>query len=104
MGASESMDIFLVYICCYFLSINITLPLFYSPQGIRSRLRPYGNALTEIEMNITEKTKVLKPGEESNQKLRDPLKESVMPLDPFIYNEVEFTNLSNDNKILCLRE
>jgi hypothetical protein len=55
-------------------------------------------------LNITEKTRILKPGEESKQKLRDPLKESVMPLDPFIFNEIEFTNLSSENKLICLRE
>ena len=35
---------------------------------------------------------------------RDPVTHPVLPLDPFVYNEVKFINLDTDNKFLCLRE
>ena len=82
-------------------------------QSIRSRLRPFASSTTEVKQTITEKTAKKQQSEEEKEKdaqegdaglLRDPVQQPIIPLDPFLYNEMEFINLSQQQKIICMRE
>ncbi|KAL4230338.1 hypothetical protein ACF0H5_010721 [Mactra antiquata] len=74
--------------------------------AIRSRLRPFGNVITSVPMTIAEKNTKVKAtdSDQSRQALKDPLMQSIMTLDPYMFNEVEFTDLSGDRKMICLTE
>ena len=80
-------------------------------QSVRSRLRPFATSTTEVKQTITEKTAKKTGTDEEKEKdangsmmLRDPVQQPIIPLDPFLYNEMEFINLSSQHKILCMRE
>lgn len=78
-------------------------------KAMRSRLRPYGIVMTEVPMTINEKNTKIKQSEDDakadeRRALKDPLKQPIMTLDPHMFNEVEFINLSKDSKMLCLKE
>ncbi|XP_052813517.1 uncharacterized protein LOC128240741 isoform X2 [Mya arenaria] len=74
--------------------------------SLKTRLRPHGTMLTALHQTIDEKTKKLTEDKSkvAVRVLRDPVNQPVLPLDPHVYNQVEFVNLNSDNKFLCLKE
>ena len=75
-------------------------------QGIRTRLRPYSLMMTEVQETLVEKTK-LKTQKDDVDNTGENFSVASVPniaMDPFMYNEVEFTNLTIHEKIVCLKK
>ena len=75
-------------------------------QSLRSRLRPFATMTTNVAETILQKTtsKKVQEDKEKNVVIRDPIQNPQIALDPFLYDEMEFVNLSTDAKAICLRE
>ncbi|KAK3588393.1 hypothetical protein CHS0354_028970 [Potamilus streckersoni] len=74
--------------------------------GIRTRLRPFASVTTVVREALGEKIEKPQVPEVATNPilLRDPVYQPLLFMDPVMYNEIEFINLSSAGKYLCLKE
>ncbi|KAL3880394.1 hypothetical protein ACJMK2_032638 [Sinanodonta woodiana] len=74
--------------------------------GIRSKLRPFAFVTTDVRETPSEKSDKPSVPETANNtvSIRDTFYQPQLFLDPVMYNEIEFINLSSAGKFLCLKD